>query len=150
MDKDAITLACEALQEQLKQIATANGYHTDSGQNTISEFAGILIDNNQQTPFIAIQPESTGQPQQATHKAKLDENLQLVVVVDATLGAAEQLRRSLADLRKCLTHAPFVRPLEGKAKEITLGQSTYDITDDSRYALAVLPVTLTIIENYEA
>lgn len=148
-EKDAVTLACEHLQSEIQKITTASGYLTNSGERTVSEFAGILIANNEQTPFVAIQPESTGDPEKATNRAKLQENLQLVLVVDATKGAATELRRGLADLRKCLHYKPYERALSGQISALQIGSSTYDITDDSRYALAILPVTLTIIENYE-
>ena len=146
---DIVTKACEALEETLKTIKVDNHYLTNLGDNVIQEFAGILIANKQQTPFVAIQPESTGALQKSTKCSKFENNLQLVLVVDAFIGASKELNQGLADLRKCLHHKPFERALGGQIPSLEVGSSTYDITDDSRYALAVMPVTLTLIETYE-
>lgn len=146
--KDALL----ALKNQLAQITPAKGFLTDlEGRVQISFLAYDLDNLNPKTPRIIVQHGATVRAEAQTRRARLEYTPEIMMVVDAS-GDTEQFITALidleADVRACLHHAAFEQALDGEAMKIEVGVCDPAVIEDSRYALAVLPVTLTIIENY--
>lgn len=151
MKEQSIKAAYQALKEKLQEITKANGYKTDAGLDVRASYMAWVLAENPAPPFIVLQhgPTSTSSTS-GNHKALLDYSPEILLAASATEQGLYDLMDMEADLRRCLNHPDFVQGLNGTAKKAEATGSQPAVLDDSSYALAVLPVTLTIIENYEA
>lgn len=142
--------ALQALQEKLKEISPEKGYHTDLNENVVCGFAGWELSNNPTTPLVIVSHGPTEAGQQASAKAKLEYSPEILIAVSNTEEASIKLANLENDVRRCLFKPFGSRALEGKAITVQEQGANPVITEDSKYALSIIPVTLTIIENYEA
>lgn len=150
------TQAMHALQARLASITRANGYHTDLGLSIWRGFWILAMNARQLVPILALQSDTERPSSTRQDRAILSVDARLVLVVDAlprTEGDATAgetaLEAGLADLRRCLLmdqSDDLTRVL--KHNGITLGAAEYALAEDSRYALASMPVTMDCVEHY--
>lgn len=143
--------AIEALlviQEKLKEISSDNGYLTNLNENVVCGFAGWELSNNPATPLVIVSHGPTDAGQRASSKAKLQYSPEIFIAVSNTDEASIKLANLEYDVRKCLFTRFGERALQGKAITVQEQGSSPVITEDSKYALSVIPLTLSIIENY--
>lgn len=142
--------ALKAIQEKLKEISTANGYHTDLNENVVCGPAAYTLSVNPKTPLVIVSHGPTDPGQRASSKAKLQYMPEIFLAVRPSDESDTQLANLEHDIRTCLFTPLGGRALNGKAISVEEQGSAPSTTEDSRYALSFIPVTLTIIENYEA
>ena len=146
-----VKAAFHALANQLKTITQANGYKTNAGENLRVSYMAWVLDQNPSPPFIVLQHGATNVTTTSGNaKAKLEYTPEILLATAATEAGIDELLDLEADLRKCLQAQNFKSALGGAASALEAPGSQPAILDDSSYALAVMPVTLTLIENYEA
>ncbi len=150
------TQAMHALQARLASITRANGYHTDLGLSIWRGFWILAMNARQLVPILALQSDTERPSSTRQDRAILSVDARLVLVVDAlprTEGDATAgetaIEAGLADLRRCLLMDQgddLTRVL--KHNGMTLGAAEYALAEDSRYALASMPVTMECVESY--
>jgi len=150
------TQAMHALQARLASITRANGYHTDLGLSVWRGFWILALGARQHVPILALQSDTERPTDTRQDRAKLSTDARLVLVVDALPRSEDDatagetaLEAGLADLRRCLLmdqSDDLTRVL--KHNGVTLGAAEYALAEDSRYALASMPVTMECVEHY--
>ena len=150
------TQAMRALQARLASITRANGYHTDLGLSIWRGFWILARGARRHVPLLALQSDTERPTDTRANVAKLSADARLVLVVDALPRSEDDatagetaLEAGLADLRRCLLmdqSDDLSRVL--KHDGLTLGMAEYALAEDSRYALASMPVTMECIEHY--
>lgn len=150
------TQVMQALEARLSSITRVNGYHTDLGLSIWRGFWTLALNARRHVPLMALQSDTERTTETRTNVAKLSADARLVLVVDALPRTEEDatagetaIEAGLADLRRCLLmdqRDDLTRLL--KQNGMTLGTAEYALAEDSRYAVASMPVTMECVEHY--
>ncbi len=146
------TSVAKALEHTLAQILTSRGYFTDLGKSVYRGFYAHALDaDSVNFPIVAIQPEAEGVPSDRKSTNRIESTLKIIVATDDTSYPADILRECLADIRRALSLnvSDEIQKI-GIGSPPEIGTAEFAIAADSIQTLAVLPVSFSYVEKYEA
>jgi len=147
------TMFAERVQTALQEIRVSNGYLTDLGLSVHRGFwAHVLDSRSTDYPAVVIHPgsESPQDVHASGGKALVRVEMPIVIAVETSMdsSAYDTLLACMADVRKALMMSRNSFASLGQANSVEVGSAVPDLSPDSRFALAALTMTMSIVETY--
>lgn len=150
MSEPLSTQVAKLLEENLRAILIANGFHTDLGASVYRGFIAHAVEARDALfPMIAIQPDTESLDGTRESGSKVTAVNRLIIATDDVQQPADVLRACVADVRKLLaTGLTTDLNTIGIHKPPELTDVEYALQGDSLFTVAALQVAFTFYEKY--